>query len=293
MGSAVRFAVQPSSSAGSGGPVDRLLGSPVFELVRRSPRLAALDPLAELDEGELVAGHLVGELLALLRVLDLHQLVGVRQRVLAQRHELPDLGRCVGEAQPVLEVALVLAHLLGELPDAVPVLADHAVVHRRLVERRDVLALEVLDDRDLERGVVVDVLDDRGDRQLARDLRRAPAALARDQLEAAVVERSDEDRLQDAVLADGRRHLLEGFLVERHARVLRVGFDAVDRDDANALVAMRVLRGEEADDRGRERAFLGQSPSGCGAEVRPGQVRSPPGRVRDRCELRPTSPRMT
>ena len=91
--------------------------------------------------------------------------------------------------------------------------ADHPVVHRRLVERREVLALEVLDDRDLERGVVVDLLDEGRDRLEAGGLRRAPAALAGDELELAVVERPDEDGLEDAVLADGR-----GKLVERRLR---------------------------------------------------------------------------
>ena len=43
---------------------------------------------------------------------------------------------------------------------------------------------------------------------LLGDLRGAPAALAGDQLEAAVVERPDEDRLEDAVLADATRRAL-------------------------------------------------------------------------------------
>ena len=188
----------------------------------------ALDLLAELDQRQLVAGDLVGQPAALLRVLDLHQLVGVGQGVLAQRHELADLGRGVGEPEPVLEIALVLAQLLGELADAVAVLADHAVVHRRLVERRDVLALEVLDDRDLERRVVVDVLDERGDRGCpaifdARQ-RRSPAI----SWNRPSSMRPEQDRLEDAVLADGRGELIERRLVEREARLLGVGLDAID-----------------------------------------------------------------
>ena len=62
------------------------------------------------------------------------------------------------------------------------------------------------------------------------DPRGAPAALAGDQLVAAVVERADEDRLEDAVLADRRGQLVERRLVEGQARLLRVGVDVVDLD---------------------------------------------------------------
>ena len=67
---------------------------------------------------------------------------------------------------------------------------------------------------------------------LPGDLRGAPAALAGDELEPAVVDGPEQDRLEDAVLADGRGELLEGRLVERQARLLRVGLDAVDRAPA-------------------------------------------------------------
>jgi len=85
---------------------------------------------------------------------------------------------------------------------------DHPVVHRGLVERRQVLALEVLDDRDLERRVVVDLLDEGRDRRVARDLRRPPAALTGDEVELVGAERPDEDGLEDAMLADRGRQLL-------------------------------------------------------------------------------------
>ena len=42
-------------------------------------------------------------------------------------------------------------------------LVDHPVEHGGLIEWRQVLALEVLDDGDLERGVVVDLFDQGGD----------------------------------------------------------------------------------------------------------------------------------
>ena len=278
------WAAQSSVSNGSGGGRRRNRGGLGLGLVGGETSGPALDALPQLDERQLVARDLLGQLLALLGILDLHELIRMGQGVLAQRHELTDLVRRVGQPQAVLEVALVLAELVGKLADAVAVVPDHPVVHRRLVERRDVLPLEVLDDRDLHRGLVVDVLDQCRDGHVARELRCPPAALARDQLEAVLANGSDEDRLEDAVLADAGRQLLERRLVEGEAWLLRVGFDAVNGNDLDAGRAMRRLRGEEADDRGRKLTFLGESTSGGCAEVRPGQVRSPPWRARDRSE---------
>src|SRR3954453_10314892 len=110
------------------------------------------------------------------------------ERVFAQGHEVPDLFRGIRESKAVLEVALVLAKLLRELANAVAMLVDHPVVHRRLLERRKVLALKVLDDRDLERGVVVDLLDERRDRFKPGLPGRSPASLAGDELIAVLAE---------------------------------------------------------------------------------------------------------
>jgi len=122
------------------------------------------------------------------------------------------------------------------------VLADHPVEHRRFLERREVLALEVLDDRDLESGVVVDLLDEGRDRRDAGLARRSPAALAGDQLVAVVTERPDEDRLEDAVLGDRGGELTQRVLVEHRPRLARVRFDPIDRKHLHASGAAGVLR---------------------------------------------------
>jgi len=80
------------------------------------------------------------------------------------------------------------------------------------------------------------------------------------------------------------RELMEGSLVEDRPRLVRVRFDPVDRDHLDTGASAGVLGREQADDRGGELAVLGQAASGDGAEVRPGQGRSPPGRARGRCE---------
>ncbi len=121
----------------------------------------------QLGEGQLAGGDLLGQPTTCALVTDLHQLVGMRDGVPAQRHQLTNLGRRLCQADAVLDVALVLADLLGELADAVAEI-QHLAEHRRLLERGDVLALEVLDDADLERGLLIELDDD------GRDRRHAP-----------------------------------------------------------------------------------------------------------------------
>ena len=122
------------------------------------------------------------------------------QGVFAQGHQLADLWWSGGQAHPVLDVALVLADLLGELPQRVAQVG-HLAEHRRLLQGRDILPLQVLDDRHLQGGLLVELGNDGGDRFALRHSRGAPPALAGDQLVLAP-DRTDEDRLQDAVLAD-------------------------------------------------------------------------------------------
>ena len=121
-------------------------------------------------------------------------------------------------------------------------LADHSVVHRRFVQRSEVLTLEVLDDRDLEGRVVVELLDERRDGREAGFLRRAPAALTGDELIPVLAERSDEDRLEDAMLADRGGKLMQGVDIEHGPRLVRIRLDVVDRNDANADSAPDVIR---------------------------------------------------
>ena len=107
---------------------------------------------------------------------------------------------------------------------------DELLVGGRLLERVELLALEVLDDRLLEhRGVVGDP-DDRGDRLEPDAPRRAPAALARDQLVAVAARPRDQHRLEHADLADRVGERGERLLVEVLARLLRVRPDRRDRD---------------------------------------------------------------
>src|SRR5438093_563693 len=188
-----------------------------------------LDLIVQPEERELSGDDLLRERLTAPLVLDLHELVRRGEGVVSLRDHVVNVVRRRRQTQTVLDVALVLAQLRREVTDRVPQLVGHLLVDDGLVERGEVFALQVLDERDLERGRVIEALDDGRDRLFACELGRAPAALARDDL-VPVTGRTNEDRLQDAVLADRSGELRERVFVPGHAGLARVGDDLLERD---------------------------------------------------------------
>src|SRR5271155_519619 len=88
-----------------------------------------------------------------------------------------------------------------------------------LLDRIKVLALEVLHQRHLQRHFLRDVADDDRNAEQARALRRTPAALTGDQLEAAG-NSADDERLNDAAGMDGASKLVERCFAEARARLI-------------------------------------------------------------------------
>ena len=98
----------------------------------------------------------------------------------------------------------------------------------RELDRVEIVALHVLDERELEAVARRDVGDDGGNRGATGGLRGAPAALADDEL-VAVVDGAHDDRLQHAVMADRVGEPLELGGIEAAARLLGIRADALDR----------------------------------------------------------------
>ena len=98
---------------------------------------------------------------------------------------------------------------------------DHLLVRRGFLERVQVVALKVLDQGLLEHLAVVGGPHDRRDGLQARPAGRSPTPLAGDELET-VAGRADEDRLEQADLADGIGQRPEPLLVEPIARLIGV-----------------------------------------------------------------------
>jgi hypothetical protein len=120
-------------------------------------------------------------------------------------------------------------------------LVQQLLVGRGLLERVELLAVQVLQQRVAQHVVVGGLADDGRDRLQARLPTGPPAPLAHDELVAlaAVVvgQLPHDDGLEQPDLADGHDQLGQRLLVEVGARLQRVGRDAVDRTSANRAPA--------------------------------------------------------
>src|SRR5262245_4440500 len=96
---------------------------------------------------------------------------------------LDRLGEAI-ERTGVRHIGAALPEQRGDLAMAVAVTLDQGRQRGRLLERTEVLALQVLDERDLERVVVI--AHDRREAVEARSLGGAESTLARQQLVATV-----------------------------------------------------------------------------------------------------------
>ena len=143
------------------------------------------------------------------------------------------------------------ARLVNQLPDFIlgmAVAVDQLLIALRLLERVQVLALNILDQRQLGHGRFVDLADNRGDRSGgARVGPRASAARPRRSEILAIG--AKQDRLEHAALRNRFGELVERLLVKLDARLAGVGPDPRDLDLAHSAARRRV-RG-----RGRVRLF--------------------------------------
>ncbi len=123
-------------------------------------------------------------------------------------------------------------------------LVEQHGVGARLLDRRQLLARDVLDQPEQQRVAVVGLADDGGDRRVAGLARSAPAALAGDDLVAARGARPHEQRLDDALAPDRLGEPGARLAVEALARLLRIRVDGVDRQ----LEQLGRVRLETADE---------------------------------------------
>ena len=122
--------------------------------------------------------------------------------------------------------------------------------------------------------VVGGLADDRGHPLQPDPLRGPPPPLAHDELEAACRGLADDDRLQQAELADRVLQLAQRLVVELRARLLRVGDDRVDLD----LAQLGGERGPVAESRAGRRGW-GGSANDAGVPMRTDTSTPSSGRV--------------
>src|SRR5438477_9239081 len=139
-------------------------------------------------------------------------------------------------------MAAAFADCLGDIALAMPELSHQAAVGLRLLERCQILPLEILDERDLQDLGIAKRPDD--DRHLVQSgtLRRSPAPFARDQLEFRprvagisndiinqIVDRPHQERLDDALFANRLHEAVELGFDKAPPRLERRRTDCLDR----------------------------------------------------------------
>ncbi len=207
---------------------DRRLAQRVLDRPHREP--LGHDPLRQLLLQRAVGGA--------------EQRAGVAHRQRLVAHQALDRRRELEQAQGVGDRGAAAADPDRDLFVGEAEVLDELLVGRRLLEHVEVRAVDVLDQRVLERRRVVGVADQRGDVLQPDPPRRPPAALAGDQL-VAVVGLAHEHRLEDPDLADRLRQRSELLLVEVLPRLVRVRPDRRDRELFEPPDALRVRRRDE------------------------------------------------
>ena len=157
------------------------------------------------------------------RGLDPRGEVEQAERVRDRRAGTPDTGR---EA------------ILGE-----PEFVDELAIGIGGLDRVEILALEVLDEGELELIAIGELAHESRDAIEAGGLRRPKPPLTGDEL-VAVDRLGHEDRLEHAVLRDARRERREAVRIEPLARLMRVGLDPRGRDLERPWLSGAPLRDE-------------------------------------------------
>ena len=148
------------------------------------------------------------------------------------------------EAQKIHDCAPVLADLQRHVFRFDGAFVDETLEGVRDLHRVEIVALQILDEAELQHfGVGHDADDVRGNGMKAQFLRRAHAALARDQFEASVHQAPHRDRLDDPFFLDRPLEFLEGLGVKIDAGLVRIRTDPGDLDGRDAARVAVIGRG--------------------------------------------------
>ena len=190
---------------------------------------AERDDLLQSAHGDALRGDPGGEPVLETGVVDGEQGAGVAGREDAGGDATLDGRGELQQPQRVGDLRPRAADALGELLVGAAEVLEQLAVGGRLLERVELRAVEVLQQRVAEHVVVVGLAHDRGDRVATGLLGGAPATLAHDQLVRVLAGAAYDDRLQEADLLDGVHQLGERLLLEDLPRLAGVRTDLRDR----------------------------------------------------------------
>ena len=162
--------------------------------------------------------------------------------VAGQQHGLYRIGQ-VQQTQQVGGCAARTADGLCRLLVGVIELVDQTLDGACLFQRVQVLALDVLDQRQGQCVFVADLLDDHRHRGQLGQRGRAETALTRDDLVPAIVEGPDHQRLQQAMLVNRVGQFLQRRFVHSRTRLVAAGLQQVQCNLADPFLCASGRRG--------------------------------------------------
>ncbi len=195
----------------------RLCAGPAGCTLRRADRQTLGDDLSREGSPVVVAGN--GQ-----------DRAGVTLRQKAALHETEDVLRKLEQPHAVRDRGLRAAHALRDLSEGERELVHEHGVGARLLDRGEILARHILDQRKHERLAVVALPDEGGDGREPGCTGRAPAAFPGDELVAAALRRPDDDGLHDSLRADRFGEAADPVRVDVLSRLARVRADRAERD---------------------------------------------------------------
>src|SRR5439155_24924347 len=150
----------------------------------------------------------------------------------------------VEQADAVRDTRLRAPDALRDVAERKLELVEEDGVRARLLDRRQLLARNVLDQSDQERVAIVRLADDGGNGRHPGVASRPPAALTGDDLVPARSARAHDQRLDHALALDRLRKSRPGLAVALAPRLPRVRMDRADRQ----LEQLRRARFEPGDE---------------------------------------------
>ena len=222
---------------------------PFFQTRSSLGHATAADAVLDLPDRESLRDGFAGEVRDDAWIIETEQRAGVTDgEVPLVQHGEHHVGK-LQEPERVRDRGPVAAHRFGDILLGQEEFGDQPLVAPRFVDGREVVALEVLDQRKRQDRPVVDVACDGRDLLPPQGLAGPEAALTGDQLEAAGTTggRADHHRLHQTHLLDRGLQLLEGRGVDVLPGLERVGFDVGNQQLAQAALTLRLLacRSEE------------------------------------------------
>jgi hypothetical protein len=195
---------------------------------RRGPRLhAASGEAFDLADTHAAAGNTPCELEALFGICNGQKGAAMPGREAAFFDQVLDHGFELQKAQRVGDCGAVFSGALGDVLLGEVEFVGETLKGARLFDRIQVLALQVFDERHLERDFLGDLANDDGNARERRPLGGAPAAFTGDQL-VAKPNPPDYERLDDTAGTNRPGELLESLFAKAGTRLIGARVDEID-----------------------------------------------------------------